>query len=115
VRQAIATGAPKLAADKLVNRFGCQDYFEKIVSVECTGLPGKPDPGVFLHAAKVLVVEPEHCVVFEDAQNGVLAAKAAGMRCIAVPDARWSFGDFSQADLIVDSLADERVMKFLDF
>ncbi|MFA4830885.1 MAG: HAD family phosphatase [Patescibacteria group bacterium] len=113
LKQAIATGAPKIAAEKLVDRFGWQGYFDQLVSVECTKLPGKPNPGVFLHAAKVLGVEPEHCVVLEDAENGVAAAKAAGMKCVAVPDKRWSFGDFSRADLAVDSLEDKRVFDFL--
>jgi HAD superfamily hydrolase (TIGR01509 family) len=44
----------------------------------------KPAPDIFLSAAKKLAVDPAECVVVEDAVNGVLAAKAAGMRCIAV-------------------------------
>ena len=48
---------------------------------------GKPHPAVFLGAAARLGVAPERCVVFEDAAAGVLAAKAARMVCVAVPDA----------------------------
>jgi HAD superfamily hydrolase (TIGR01509 family) len=114
IPQAIATGAPRIAAEKLINRFGWHDYFDELVSVECTEAPGKPHPGVFLHTAKVLGINPEHCVVFEDAENGVLAAKAAGMKCIAVPDERWSFGNFSAADLVADSLEDKKVFDFLN-
>ena len=45
---------------------------------------GKPDPEVFLNAAAKLQARPEHCVVFEDAVAGVQAAKAGGIKCVAV-------------------------------
>ena len=45
---------------------------------------GKPDPQVFLVAAERLGIAPAHCVVFEDAVAGVQAARAAGMKCVAV-------------------------------
>jgi sugar-phosphatase len=47
---------------------------------------GKPDPAVYLTAARKLGVDPHHCVAIEDSPNGVLAARAAGMYCIVVPD-----------------------------
>jgi sugar-phosphatase len=47
---------------------------------------GKPDPAVYLAAAQALQVRPDQCVALEDSPNGVLAAKAAAMYCIAVPD-----------------------------
>ena len=48
------------------------------------GLPGKPDPAIFLEAARRLGVAPEHCVVFEDAPFGIEAARRAGMSAVAV-------------------------------
>ena len=48
------------------------------------GLPGKPDPAIFLEAARRLGVAPEHCVVFEDAPFGIEAARRAGMTTVAV-------------------------------
>lgn len=48
------------------------------------GLRGKPEPDIFLAAARLLGVGPEECLVFEDAENGVRAARAAGMRVIGV-------------------------------
>jgi beta-phosphoglucomutase len=53
-------------------------------------------------------VEPQHCLVLEDAPNGVQAAKAAGMTCIAVPDHSVAQLDLSQADKVVTSLHDVR-------
>ena len=48
------------------------------------GLPGKPEPAIFLEVARRLDVAPEHCLVFEDAPLGIEAARRAGMRAVAV-------------------------------
>jgi HAD superfamily hydrolase (TIGR01509 family) len=64
----------------------------------------KPAPDVYLLAAQRVAAAPEECVALEDSQNGVLAAKAAGMACIAVPSAVTRSLDFSAADLVVGSL-----------
>ena len=48
------------------------------------GLPGKPEPAIFLEVARRLNVAPEHCLVFEDAPLGIEAARRAGMRAVAV-------------------------------
>lgn len=48
------------------------------------GLPGKPEPAIFLEVAQRLGVAPEHCIVFEDAPLGIEAARRAGMRAVAV-------------------------------
>lgn len=114
LKRAIASGAPMKRIEKVVQRFGWHDYFQALVSPDLVDFIGKPDPRVYLYAAECLQVAPEDCLVFEDAENGVIAAKKAGMTCIAIPDKRWSFGDFSQADLIVESLSDERINKFLE-
>ncbi len=63
----------------------------------------KPDPELFLLAAKRMFIEPVNCVIIEDAPNGVQAAKAAGAKCIAVTNTT-SAKDLSEADLICDSL-----------
>lgn len=113
-KQAIASGAPLKAVQKVVERFGWQEHFTILVSAEDVEHIGKPDPKIFLHTAEQLGIDPKDCVVFEDAENGVIAAKRAGMMCVAVPDSRWSFGVFHEADLIVDSLEDKQVYDFLN-
>jgi mannitol-1-/sugar-/sorbitol-6-/2-deoxyglucose-6-phosphatase len=66
---------------------------------------GKPHPAVFLSAASRLGAERTRCLVWEDAPAGVLAAKAASMACIAVPEREESrHPAFALADLVVDSL-----------
>lgn len=65
---------------------------------------GKPFPDVFLATAKQMNVEPAACLVFEDSLNGVKAAKAANMHCIAVPHESYDKEAFKIADLILPSL-----------
>jgi HAD superfamily hydrolase (TIGR01509 family) len=48
------------------------------------GLPGKPEPALFLEAARRIGAEPRHCIVFEDAPFGIEAARRAGMRAVAI-------------------------------
>lgn len=67
---------------------------------------GKPHPGVFLSTAADLGVAPTNCLVFEDSVNGLIAAKAARMKCVAVPDAehrddpRFALADRTLASLL---------------
>lgn len=65
----------------------------------------KPDPEIFLTAASMLDVEPADCLVVEDAVNGVEAAKAAGMRCLALTTS-FSREDLAAADWIAPTLAE---------
>ena len=57
-------------------------------------------------ASRLLAVRPERCLVVEDSHNGVAAAKAAGMVCVAVPNPVTEGSDLSQADLVLESLAE---------
>ncbi|NWG75337.1 MAG: HAD-IA family hydrolase [Rubrivivax sp.] len=68
------------------------------------GLRTKPEPDIFLAAARLLGLSPQQCVVIEDAPNGVQAAKAAGMRCIAVAQT-FPAGRLAAADVVRASLA----------
>lgn len=113
-RQAVASGAPLDCIEIVVNRFNWQKYFNHLISADHVNQIGKPDPAIYTYAARQLGLDPGECVVFEDAENGVVAAKLAGMSCIAVPDERWSFGDLSQADLVANSLDDKKIYKFLN-
>lgn len=82
VRQAVGSSAPQENIDVLLAASGLRGYFEAVVSA--WGMPGKPDPAVYLEAALQLGVPPARCVVIEDATAGVEGARRAGMRCIAV-------------------------------
>ncbi len=77
--------------------------FITIISCDDVKRP-KPAPDSFLLAAKRLGVKPEECLVLEDAWKGIEAAKAAGMKAIAIPCAYTKDNDFSKADRIIRSL-----------
>jgi len=81
--QAIASSAPRLNVEAILNALRFRDWFQATVSAEDVQA-GKPDPQVFLVAASRLGAEPRECIVVEDAQAGVQAARRAGMRSIGV-------------------------------
>jgi len=85
-----------------VGSSGPSGYFRTIVSAWDVQL-GKPHPEVFLKAAAGVGVAPVECCVFEDVPAGIRAAKAAGMKCIAVTTTHPA-GSLHRADLVVDSL-----------
>lgn len=100
---ALASSSYRDAIDGVLAGLGIRHFFKVIVS----GLDVayvKPAPDIFLKAARDLGVEPERCVVLEDAEKGVIAARLAGMRCIAVPNDYTRHHDFSQATTICSSL-----------
>jgi HAD superfamily hydrolase (TIGR01509 family) len=66
----------------------------------------KPDPELFLTVLADLGAEPQEAVAFEDSPNGIQAAKAAGLLCVAVPNPVTRQYSLAQADLRLDSLAD---------
>jgi beta-phosphoglucomutase len=82
-RQAIASSAPHANLDLILRLTNSANLFGAVIGMEDT-TRGKPAPQVFLVAAERLGVAPARCVVFEDAVAGVQAARAGGMKCVAV-------------------------------
>ena len=112
---ALATMSGRKVVDKLLPAKRIAKYFDVVVSADEVANP-KPDPEVFLVAAKKLGVAPEDCVVVEDSVFGVRAAKAANMKCIAVPSGAYSKEELEQEqpDLMIDSLLEkEKILKFI--
>ncbi|NNC88871.1 MAG: HAD family phosphatase [Akkermansiaceae bacterium] len=80
----VATGSTRLGAEKTLQAVGLSDLFDEVVTSE--DVPrGKPAPDIFLEAARRIGVEPGRCLAIEDAQPGLLAAQAAGMKVVMVP------------------------------
>jgi HAD superfamily hydrolase (TIGR01509 family) len=101
----LASNSYWLYVDKLLEKFGMKRYFKAIANgSEVENL--KPHPEVLLLAAERMDVDPEVCVVIEDAPKGIVAARNAGMKGIAIPTEDTETGDFSQADLVLASLDD---------
>ncbi len=107
--QAIASSAPMDNIEALIDETQIRPFFDAIVSAY--DMPGKPDPAVFLEAARQLGLAAGCCIVIEDSINGLLAAHHASMRCLAVTTT-YPSKDLAEADLIVKSLED---LKFEDF
>jgi HAD superfamily hydrolase (TIGR01509 family) len=100
---ALATSSHPKDAHAALKALDLQDFFCYVAaknSVERI----KPYPDIFLHVAKKINTAPENCLVIEDAEKGILAANAAGMKSIAVPNRYTKDNDFSKATLVVGSL-----------
>ena len=101
-KMALASSTPMENIKLLTQSLGIDKSFHSVISAEDV-TEGKPNPQVFLLAAQRLGVEPRNCVVIEDAVAGVMAAKKAGMYCLAVTNTHPRMS-LAEADLIVDSL-----------
>lgn len=115
---AIASGSPIRRIEAVVSRLGWKEYFDALVSSEHVHSVGKPDPAIFHYTLRTLDFPASSCVVIEDSINGVKAAKAAGITCIAVPDKRvrkqqFEAEKFALADIVVDSLADPALAEYI--
>ncbi|WP_432454439.1 MULTISPECIES: HAD family hydrolase [unclassified Agarivorans] len=82
---ALATSSARDTAEKKLEHAGIRQFFDHI-STGCEVTYSKPHPEIFLKAAQGLAVDPQHCLAFEDSDNGVRAAVAAGMQVYQVPD-----------------------------
>ncbi len=102
IKIGIASSSPTKVIELAINKLGISDYFSAIVGGEEIDR-GKPSPDIFLKAAKRLNTEPSECIVIEDSKNGVLAAKAAGMKCIGFENPNSGNQDLRKADLIADN------------
>ena len=114
-RVAIATSGTLEKSRAVLNAAGVP--YQKMVYINGNDVTHKkPDPELFLLAAERMGIDPSHCVVIEDAPNGIQAAKAADAKCIAVTNSA-DADKLQQADLICDSLEQidiETIQKLID-
>ena len=88
VRLAVATSSVSASARPFLDRHELTPFFDVIVTGDEIER-GKPDPDIYLRAAKKLGIGADACLVIEDALSGIAAGKAAGMRVAAIPDRRF--------------------------
>jgi len=106
IKLGVGTSSYMKIVDAVMAKLNITDYFDVIHSAEHEEY-GKPHPGVYLTCAQKLGVSPDKCLVIEDSFNGLLAAKAASMATIVVPDKSNSpHPHFVIADLVAESLAE---------
>jgi beta-phosphoglucomutase len=98
--QLIASSAPINNINAVVDYLGIRTFFDQLVSAE--GISGKPEPAVFLRAAQLSHTRPDHCLIIEDSHPGIIAARKANMKCIAVATTHAS-ADLSDADLVLEN------------
>lgn len=102
-KKAVATSSFREFAMKLLQAFDLTGRFDAIVTGDDVR-ESKPDPAIFLEAARRVGVVPAECLVLEDAQNGVEAAYNAGMRVYAIPHDDSRHHDFSKATRVIASM-----------
>jgi HAD superfamily hydrolase (TIGR01509 family) len=100
----LASSSSRIIIEHLINSNNLGQYFTNLVSGEDVKR-GKPEPDIFLKAKSSFNFRPGECMVIEDSQNGVMAAKAAGMKCIGFKD-KSSRQDLSMADYLISSYED---------
>jgi HAD superfamily hydrolase (TIGR01509 family) len=103
LRLAVASGATGDWVAMQLRRVGVHRLFDVVSTVD--GKRPKPAPDVYLAALDSLGLAPDEAIAFEDSPTGVAAAKAAGLRCVAVPNEVTAALTFADADLVVPSLA----------
>ncbi|OGL30527.1 hypothetical protein A3F37_01495 [Candidatus Saccharibacteria bacterium RIFCSPHIGHO2_12_FULL_41_12] len=112
---AIVSSSSMLLINTVLEKLDITDKINVIHSAHDEAL-GKPDPSVYISTSKELGVHPNHCLAFEDSVNGVLAAKAAKMKCIAIPEPKMINNKrFAAADIILHSLHDFTPQMLKDF
>ena len=108
----LASSSPLALIKAVLDKTNMQQYFSAICSAEF--LPyGKPNPQVFINCAVALGSHPAACICFEDSFNGMIAAKAARMKCIVVPHPDQYLQDrWNIADLRLNSLRSLTIQDF---
>ena len=104
LRLGIASSSPLDQIAHVVEALGLGGLFDALTSGHEVPRP-KPDPAIYRLACRRLDVEPAACVALEDSRPGVLAARAAGLRCLAVPNLYTRNHDLTPASATVPSLA----------
>jgi len=104
---AVASSSNRPIINLVLELSGLDRFFRVTVSSEEVQ-HGKPSPDVYLEAALRLGIDPEHAVAVEDSHNGILAAKAGGMRVVAIPNRRYQPGEgaLAEADVVLEDISE---------
>ena len=102
---AVASSSPHRELIALLEHHGVRDRFAWVVGGDMVARK-KPAPDIYQMAVSLLGKKSSACIAFEDSQSGISAAKSAGLTAVAIPHAMSADHDFSDADLVLGSLAD---------
>ncbi len=101
----IVTASPRSFMDVILKAEDLGRFFKFVITSDDVKNV-KPDPELYLLALKTINLKPEECLVIEDTERGVIAAKEAGITCYAIPNELSVRNDFSRADKVLNSVKD---------
>ena len=113
IRLAVATNSSMDYTNKLLSLLNIEDRFSVIVTGEDVE-KAKPNPEIYLKAAEKMDIEPDYCIAVEDSINGIMAAKSAGMKCIAITSS-FLAEKLDMANLVVKDLHSIAGMDYYKF
>jgi HAD superfamily hydrolase (TIGR01509 family) len=106
LRTCIVSSSSRAWIESHLTRRSGLERFDTIVCADGDPARAKPRPVLYLEALERLGVRADEAIAFEDSPNGIAAAKAAGIFCVAVPNPVTATLDLTKADRVLDSLAD---------
>ena len=106
---ALTSSASRNIINIVLNRFKLEKYFHVIVSSDDIKGHSKPDPHIYKLTSKILKIKPEYCLVFEDAENGIISVKKAGMKCIGIRNGYNDDQNLDKADRIIDNFKEVNI------
>jgi HAD superfamily hydrolase (TIGR01509 family) len=112
LKLAVASSSRRRWVVPHLERLGIHEHWDAVLTSDDVTRT-KPDPELYAAAVKALHVAPQEAVALEDSENGVIAAKDAGLWCVAVPGALTRDMDFSRADIRLGSMAEKTLAELL--
>jgi HAD superfamily hydrolase (TIGR01509 family) len=106
LKTAIVSSSSREWIARHLARLGRVNGWGAIVAADGDTTRAKPQPALYLEALETLGLQPAEAIAFEDSLNGIRAAKAAGVFCVAVPNPITETFELDEADLLLDSLAE---------
>lgn len=106
LKTAIVSSSSRDWIDRHLGRLERTEHFDAIVAANHDIGRAKPAPTLYLEALDVLGLAPDEAIAFEDSPNGIKAAKAAGIFCVAVPNSVTAALGLDEADVVLPSLAE---------
>ena len=114
LKTAVVSSSDTAWIERHLGRLGRLEGLDAIVAANGDTSRAKPRPDLYLEALERLGLEPAEAIAFEDSPNGIRAAKAAGVACVAVPGPTTLTLALDEADLVLDSLADVPLAELLE-
>ena len=113
LKTAVVSSSDTWWIERHLGRLGRLEGLDTVVAANGDTARAKPRPDLYLEALELLGLEAHEGIAFEDSPNGIRAAKAAGLLCVAVPNPITATMAFDEADLVLDSLADVPLRELL--